>query len=187
METDTDEYRAAPRSPRQRRGVLDIVIAGLLFLGAIALFAGGLSFDRQSEAETQAFVAAPLCTSSAMDSETCRLNVPMLVTRRVHVPGTKGGGYFLDLLAHSGEKYKYQAEFRRSSRIWEAVSPGETVEAQLWHGRVVLVTVGTLWSKTVTNPSQSHLTHFFGVASGLLLLLALSFFVLICIQAARGQ
>lgn len=170
---------------RQRGTVVDVVISSLLVLMAIALFVACLNFTNQGVAGTKAFIASPLCTSSDINSAACRLNVPMLVTRQYHVPGTKGGGYFLDLVARSGERET--AEFRRSSRIWEAVSPGETVEAQLWQGSVVLVTHGTLRSRTVTSPDQPHLTHFFDVVTGLLLLLALGFLVSVIRRTSRGQ
>ena len=151
------------------------------YLVTIALFAGGLTIDNQMEAASKRFVAAPICAGSDVDSMTCRLNAPMMVTDKWNMPGH---GLYLQLLARSGETY--QAQFRRSNHLWEAVSPGEVVEAQVWQRGVVFVSVGPHWSRTraYPGPTSQSVHHVFGTVTGLLLLLALGFLWLLSEEQA---
>lgn len=190
MEIDPDE-RPAPRPPRHRFGIVDIGVAALLVLTGIVCLANGLQWDRQAEdAETQ-FMASPICSSRAVDSTDCRLNAPMMVTKKWTRYGSHGGGggkhYYLGMRTYSGETYT--AEMTGADPFWDALLTGQIISTQRWHDNVVSMSSGGTRAITTSylGPTGGELHHFFAGFAGACLAAFVCIFVFVCIRAAQGR
>ena len=145
MDIDTDERRAEPRSPQPRRGALDIVVAAFLVLLWIVCLSYSLQRERQEEANSKQFMAAPVCNGRSVDAANCRLNALMMVTDKWDGSTTKNTYHYLDLRTRSGSTY--EVRMGKGNPFWDAASKGQIVGTQRWHEDVVSLTAGSMRPK----------------------------------------
>ena len=174
---------------KTRRGKITalIIAAFLTLIGFVCLLAG-INEDHALNAAADAYTAAPVCTGTAPVSRTttpCRLSAPMVVTSgwQEDYPGPHSHDY---LTLRDGAGHVYTASLGHASRLWHVVNNGQTVQAEVWQGKVTHVLLGTLSQGTRDRP-DTGVRNFFAWYTGFWLCVFVLLFIRSCIRVAQAE